>query len=182
MQLDSQLNFVPVGGPPLSFVGALGAGFPAPNVIDILGSGVGTAPQNVIGNRVLFGEDPSIGGIKIQIEAAIGVAAVTITAATLNMQFQGAPDTGVGGGYLPGAWTTYEETGPITAANLVAGQTIRMDWAAVFPEGQPLPRYIRINFATPAATQFTVGNVSYVITTMVRDDQTNKFAAKNYTV
>jgi len=182
MMTDSQLNFVPVGSN-LSCVGATGASFPGPVVIDLLGSGVGTAPQNFIGTRTLFGEDPSIGGIKIQIEAIVGTAFVNSTGTpTLNMQFQGAPDTGSGGSYLPGTYTTYAETGPISTANLTAGQVIRLDWPAVFPEGATLPRYLQLNFATPSGTNYSAGTINSAITTMVRDDQTNKFAAKNFTV
>lgn len=181
MMTDSQLNFVPVNSN-LSIVGATGASFPGPVVIDLLGTGVGTAPQNFTGTRTLFGQDPSIGGIKIQIEAIVGTAFTTADSCTLNMQFQGAPDTGVGGGYLPGTYTTYAETGTISAANLTAGQVLRLDWPAVFPEGETLPRYIQLNFATPTGEQFTAGTIASAITTMVRDDQTNKFAAKNFTV
>jgi len=182
MMTDTQLNFVPVNSN-LSCVGATGASFPGPVIIDLLGSGVGTAPQNFTGTRTLFGQDPSIGGLKIQIEAIVGTVFANSTGTpTLNMQFQGAPDTGVGGGYLPGTWTTYNETGGMATTNLTAGSVIRLDWPAVFPEGETLPRFLQINFATPAGTNYSTGTITSCITTMVRDDQTNKFAAKNFTV
>jgi hypothetical protein len=181
MMTDAQLNFVPVNTN-LSIVAAAGVAVPGPVIIDLLGTGVGTAPQNFIGTRTLFGEDPSIGGIKIQIEAIIGTAFTTANGATLNVQFQGAPDTGVGGNFQPGAFTTYAESGPIAVANLTAGQVIRLDWPAVFPEAEVLPRFIQLNFAVPALTNFTAGTIASAITTMVRDDYTEKFASKNFVV
>ena len=117
-RIDASLSLVPIGGN-LSFVGAAGASF-ASTVLDLLGQGVGTAPQNIIGNASVFGTDFGIGAIKEQLLVSVGTAAVTADACTLNCQFQGAEDTGSAGSYLPGAWQTFVETGPITAAQLTA--------------------------------------------------------------
>ena len=56
---DALVNFVPIG----SNLPILGVPV-ASNVYDALGSGVGTPPQNIIGNRTLFGTDLGIGGPK----------------------------------------------------------------------------------------------------------------------
>lgn len=181
MILDSQLAFIPLGGN-LSLVAGAGINIPSPNTLDLLGVGVGQAPPNIIGNATLFGKDAGIGGKRPQIEVVLSTACTTANAATLNVAFQAAPDTGVGGGYLPGAWTTIEETGPIAVANLTAGQILaRFDFQPAFTANLR-PRYLRLLFQVPAATNFTAGVAGSAVVTMVRDDLANKFATKNYTV
>ncbi len=180
MITDALVNFVAPGAP-LSIVGATGASF-ASNVIDLVGSGVGTAPHNIIGTRTVFGSDTGLGAIKPQVEAVVGTAFATSNSATLNVQFQAAVDTGAGGGYQPGTWLTLVETGQLAAADLIAAAIFaRFDWPPSFPRST-MPRFLRLNFVTPAATSFTAGTVAFAIVTMVRDDYAEKFAAKNYTV
>lgn len=178
MILDALLNFVPIGTN-LSIVG--GAAVPS-NVIDLLGTGSGTAPRNIIGNATLFGEDSGLGMNKPQVQCAVGTAFVTANGATLNAAFQAAPDTGVGSGYVPGAWQTLVETGPLTVAQLAA-QTIfgRFDWPPVFPITLR-PRYLRLLFTPLAGSTFTAGTVAYAIVTMVRDDYAEKNQPANYTL
>lgn len=181
MRLDSSLAFVPAT---LSLVAAAGVAVPSTNVIDLLGSGVGTAPLNIIGNATTFGADMGVGGgfAVPTLEIILGEAVATGTVATLNVALQMAPDTGVGGGYLPGAWQTIVESGPMTAAQLAApGVIARLDWAPNFPANLS-PRFARLLFQTPAGTFFTAGSISYAGPTLVRDDQANKFAAANYKV
>lgn len=177
MITDALVNFVAPGAP-LSCVGATGASF-ASNIIDLIGSGVGTAPQNIIGTRTVFGSDTGLGAIKPQVEAAVGTAFATSNSATLNVQFQAAIDDGT---YNPGTWQTLVETGPIAAANLTAAAVFaRFDWPPAFPVSL-MPRFLRLNFVTPSGTAFTAGTVAFAIVTMVRDDYAEKYAAKNYTV
>lgn len=181
MILDSKLNFVTPGSP-LSLVGADGVAIPSSITIDILGSGVGTAPANIIGNVTLFGEDVGIGVIRPLIQVNIGTGLTTGNAATLNIAYQGAVDTGVGGGYLPGTWQTFEETGPLTAAQLTAGTVAaRLDFAAAFPQFTRV-RYLRLLFSPATSTHFTAGTIASAIVTMDRDDPANKNAANNYVV
>lgn len=180
MRLDSSLAFVPYGTP-LSIVGATGATFYS-NVIDLLGSGVGTAPANIIGNATTFGQDMGVGdGMPVpKLIVSVGTAFVTGGSATLNVQFQGAPDTAVT--HVEGTYKTYMETGTIAAANLTAGAVIaRMDWPPVFPASER-PRYIRLAFVTPSGQQFSAGTIAFAYPTYVRDDQANRQAAANYTV
>lgn len=147
-------------------------------VIDILGSGVGTAPANIIGNRTLFGSDMGIGGVKPEVEVLIGTAFAGGT--SLVVAFQAAPDTGVGGGYLPGTWTTLVETGVILTADLTAGQVLaRFDFPPAFPANLN-PRYLSLLF-TPVGT-FTAGTIAAAPVTMVRDDQANRYASSNFFV
>ncbi len=181
MLMDALLNFVQPGFP-LSLIAGAGINIPSPGVIDILGTGVGTAPASIIGRRTLFGADKGIGEPRPYIEAVIGTLPVTANSATLNMAFQGAPDTGVGGGYLPGTWQTYAETGAMTVAQLAAGTVFgRLDFEAAFPQNNN-PRYLRLLFQVPAATNFTAGTVAFAIVTSGRDDQANKNATNNYVV
>lgn len=180
MRLDALTNFI--SGTPLSCVGATGATFYGANVIDLLGQGVGTAPANIIGNATLFGTDYGIGGgfAEPELMCTVGTAFVTSGSATLNVQIQAAPDTAVT--YQPGTYQTLVETGTLTAAQLTAGQIIaRFDFPPAFPANLS-PRYIRLAFVTPSGQQFSAGTISFAGWTFERDDQANKFAARNYTV
>jgi len=180
MITDAQLAFVPIGSP-LSCVGATGASF-ASGTVDLLGQGVGTAPAGIIGNATVFGSDPGIGGTRPQLDVAVGTAFVSGDSATLNCEVQYAPDSGVSGGYQPGTWQTVAETGPLTAAQLVANQIIaRYDFPPAFP-ANARPRYMRLLFTTPTGTQFSAGTIAYAITVLVRDDQANKFQPGNFVV
>lgn len=176
MIVDALANFLPIG----ANLAITNASQPS-NVYDILGQGVGQAPANIIGTRTLFGSDVGIGGKKPQVDIGVGTGFVTANGATLNVAFQGAPDTGAGGNYQPGAWQTLVETGPLTAAQLIAAQIIgRFDFPPAFPANLNA-RYLRLLFQL-ATGQFTAGNIAYALVTMVRDDQANKFAAKNFSV
>lgn len=181
MLIDSQVSFIPPGSS-LSLVTGPGGTVPSTNTIDLLGQGVGTAPANIIGNATVFGTDMGIGGVRPQLEVLIGTAFTTSDAATLNVAFQAAVDTGAGGGYQPGTWETLVETSFIAVAELTAGQILaRFDFPPSFPANLS-PRYLRLLFEVGTGTEFTAGTISAAIVTMVRDDQANKYAAKNFTV
>ena len=172
---DALVNFLPIG----SNLPILAAAV-ASNVYDALGQGVGTAPQNIIGNRTLFGSDLGIGGPKPQLQVNTNVAFATAAGALLNIAFQGAPDSGVGGGYQPGAWTSILNQDGLTIAELAALSVVfRMDWPAALPANLN-PRYFRLLFTPTAA--YTAGSIGSATVTMGRDDQANKYATKNFTV
>lgn len=178
---DALLSFVPLGAP-LSLVAGAGVAIPSTNTIDLLGVGVGLAPPSIIGNAAVFGTDMGIGGLRPELDVAIGTAAVTANAATLNLALQAAPDTGAAGGYLPGTWQTIVETGALTAAQLTANQIIaRFPWLPVFPQTLR-PRFLRLLAQMPAATNFTAGTINFALVVTVRDDQANKQAAANFSV
>jgi hypothetical protein len=178
MELDALLQFVPLGAP-LSLV--LGAGVGAASgIIDLLSAGVGVAPPSIIGTRTVFGTDLGIGRQKTQLLLTTGIAFATGNAATLNVQFQAAVDSGPGGGYQPGTWITQVESGIMTAAQLGAGQTVaRFDFPPAFPF-ITLPRYLRLFFLIPAGTNFTAGTIAFAMPTTVRDDW--HAGARNYNV
>jgi hypothetical protein len=184
MLRDTKLDFQEVGNP-LSIVGGLGAVFPTTGptngVYDIVGSGPGTPPINIIGTQTAFGSDTGVGGIKVMINAVIGIQPVTVDGATLEMAFQGAPDTGPAGGFLPGAFVDFETTGFQSPANLTPGTVLRLTWPEAFPASEN-PRFVRVVFRTPAGTQFTAGTISSVIVVDVRDDYSIKYAQKNFVV
>jgi hypothetical protein len=176
MEIDGLLQFVSFGAP-LSLVLGAGVGA-ASNVIDLLGAGVGVAPPSIIGTRTVFGTDLGIGRQKTQLLCTTGTAFTTANSATLNVQFQAAIDSGVGGGYQPGTWITQVETGTMTAAQLTAGQTIaRFDYPPAFPF-ITLPRFLRLFFSIPSGTNFTAGTIAFAMPTSVRDDW--HAGAKNY--
>ena len=177
MILDSQLSFVPIGGN----LAVLGAAVPSTNVIDLLGQGVGVAPQSIFGNTAVFGAPDAmgVGGPRPELNVTTGTAA-WVSGTSLNVALQGAADSGSAGGYLPGTWYTFAETGAIATALLTASTVIaRFPWLPPFPANLR-PRYLRLLF-TPAGT-FTVGTIASALVTVVRDDNFNKYAASNYSV
>lgn len=177
MLTDNLVSFVPVGAA-LSLISGV-ADIPSTNVIDLMGSGPGTAVDNVIGNASQPGMDAGVGGVRPELNVTIGDAVVSGGGGTLNVKLQAAPNTAVTN--QPGAWTTLAETGPITAANLTAGQIVaRFPFLPAFPANLN-PRFLRLLFSVATAA-ITAGSISSALVTMYRDDQANKFAAANYTV
>ncbi len=183
MMLDQALMFLPPGGTPLSVVAAAGVTIIFPGIIDIAGVGVGQPMPNIIGfNTTFFGEDVGIGVWKPEITLNIGTAFTTGTAATGNFALQGAMDTAPSG--TPGTWETFAETGPKTAAQLVAstpGHIIRMAMPPTPPD-MPNPRFLRLVMLVPAATLFTAGTILSAFISQGRDDLQFMFASKNYEV
>lgn len=179
MLLDALLSFVNVGGN-LSLVAGAGVDIPS-NVIDLLGTGQGTAPQSIIGNRTLFGEDSGLGAVKPQVQVNIGTGLVTANGGLLNVKFQAALDLGTPT-YLPDTWRTLIETGPMAVADLAANAICaRFDWPPAFPVSFQ-PRYLRLLFSPGAGASFTAGTILAAPVTMVRDDQSNRYAPANYSV
>jgi hypothetical protein len=176
MITDALLNFVPIGGNLI----VLGAAVPSTNVIDLLGEGVGVAPSSIIGNPTVFGAPDAmgVGGPRPELNVTVGAAFVSGT--SLNVALQGAIDSGAAGGYLPGTWNTFIETGAIVTANLTANTVVaRFPWVPPFPANLR-PRYLRLLF-TPVGT-FTLGTIASALVTLVRDDMFNRQGAKNYSV
>lgn len=172
MITDALANFVPIG----SALAITNADVRS-NIIDILGSGVGTPPANIIGNATLFGADMGIGGVRPQFEVLVGTAFASGT--SLQVLFQGAADLGTPT-YQPDTWRTLVETPAILAADLTAQQILaRFDFPPAFPAGFR-PRFLSLLFRPVGV--FTAGTISAAPVTMVRDDQANKFAPANYRV
>lgn len=176
MLIDALVSFVPPGGT-LSLVGGAGALIPAPNVIDLLGLGVGVAPTNIIGrpSTVTFGSDPGIGWPRAQCSIYMATALTTASAATVNVMYQGAEDTGSGGGYLPGPWQTIVESGYLAATR---GDAIgELLWQFDFEPVVPLnfrPRFLRLAFQVLAATTFTAGSVQAPVSLGVDQPRQNQ--------
>jgi hypothetical protein len=181
MQLDALTTFVYANGTPQSVVGAAGAAIPLGQPIDLLGQGVGTIPQNIIGNTSVFGVDPGIGRIRPEIQINIGTGFTTGNAATGTFALQYAADQGAAGNYQPATWYTSSETQAHAVSVLTPGQIIRLDVTPAPPEVLT-PRYVRLICYPPAGENFSAGTVSAAFMTMARDDQANRQAASNYTV
>lgn len=183
MITDAMLSFVPINGN-LSLVAAAGVDIASTNTIDLLGNGVGVAPTSIYGNTTVFGQADAmgVGAFRPELNVTIGTALATGTAATLNVALQAAIDSGAGGGYLPGTWQTIVESGELTAAQCAANTVIfRSPWLPPFPANLR-PRFLRLLFQVPAGVLFTAGTIASALVTTVRDDQFNRYAAKNFTV
>lgn len=191
MITDALLALVPIGGN-LSLVGGGGVSFRS-QVYDFLGLGVGVAPtERIIGNTTLFGQADAmgVGNQRPELNITVGTALVANVAGTLlNVALQAAPDTGSAGGYQPGTWQTLGESGGLTAAQCPANTVIaRLPWLPPFPANLR-PRYLSLLFSplpavavpgTPGA--FSAGTIASALVVMSRDDQFNKYGAKNFTV
>jgi hypothetical protein len=174
MIFDRLLSFVPIGAPISITSAAVGS-----DVIDLLGQGVGVAPASIFGTPALFGAPDAmgVGGLRPELNITIGTAFAGGT--SLNVALQAAADLGTPT-YQPDTWKTLAETGLILTAALTASLVIaRFPWLPPFPANLR-PRYLRVLF-TPAGT-FTAGTIASALVTTVRDDQFNKYAAKNYAV
>lgn len=177
MLIDNQLSFT---NGALSLVGADGVAIPAPNVIDLLGFGVGVTPNSIFGNTTVYGsaDAKGVGHMRPELNVTLGTLPTTSNAATLNVALQGAIDNGSA---QPGTWNTFVESGAITVANMAANLVIfRCPWVPPFPANLR-PRFLRLLFSPATSTHFTAGTVNALVT-LVRDDQFNKYAAKNYAV
>lgn len=178
MYVDSLLQFI---ASPLSLVSGAGIAIPtAP--FDLLGNGVGVAPNNIIGNATVFGTDFGVGQLDMEMMCRIGTALVTGTGATLNLAWQFAPDTGAAGGYQPGTWQTVVETGVLTAAQCAANTRIL---AVKYPRAFPAtlrPRFSRLLAQIPAGTLFTAGTLSMAFLTVVPTDYSIAQQPRNYAV
>lgn len=192
MITDALVAFVPIGGN-LSLVGGAGIAIPSTYIYDLLGQGVGTAPQNIIGTRTVFGTDMGVGGKRPELNITIGTALAGTAGTTLKAALQCAVDPGAGSNYTPAsnAWIDIDSEDNIGLANVTngagAGAVIfRSPWIPTFPPGL-MPRFLRLLFSpqlagvTPGGS-FTAGTIASALVTMVRDDQANKYAAKNFSV
>ncbi len=184
---DSLLSFVAIGGN-LSLVGGAGVAIPSPNVIDLLGTGAGTAPKNIIGNATLFGEDAGEGEYKPRILVGIGTGLVSATSALLNIAVQAAPDAGTPT-YQPGTWQTLVETGGLPLTILGANaQPIEIDWPPVLPPLSFRPRFYRMLFSPVLASgalstgNFSAGTIAFASMTRVPDEPANRRTPRNYTL
>lgn len=186
MRSDALLAFVPIGGN-LSLVAAAGVDIPSTNVIDFLGLGVGVvAPSTTTGNPIIgnvstYGQPDAMGvGMRPELNITLGTALTADTGTpTLNVQLQAAEDDGTGN---PDTWQTIGESGEISVAQGTANTVIaRLPYLPPFPENLR-PRFLRLNFAVPAGTNFATGTIASALVVPARDDWFNRQAAKNYTV
>jgi hypothetical protein len=185
MITDALVAFVGIGGN-LSLVAGGGIAIPS-GIVDLLGNGVGQAPSNIIGNATVFGEDAGVGRYRPELNITVGTAITAAAGTTLKCALQAAIDLGSSGAYQPGTWTDVASQDNIALANLVAGAVImRFPFLPTMPANLR-PRFLRLLFSpqlagvTPSGS-FTGGTIASALVTMVRDDQANKYAARNYTV
>ena len=177
MRADALLSFVPIGGN-LSLVTGGANAVASTNIIDLLGNGVGTAPTSIIGTATVFGTDMGIPQMRPEINCVTG-SANWAGGTSLTVALQGAVDSGTPT-YQPGTWITFGEVPGLTTAELLANTVIaRLPWLPAWPQNI-LPRYLRLLF-TPVGT-YTTGVIGSAIVTIVRDDQSNRYAAKNFVV
>lgn len=130
----------------------------ASNIIDLGVSGLPTGANGGGARDIGIGDDPML---KLSV---IVVVAFTV-GTSLQLQLQGAPDNGSGG---QGSYTTMWTSAAIAEASLVAGaQLANVDLPRVV-FGQPIPRFLKLNFISVGT--HTTGTVEANIV-IDRDDQ-----------
>lgn len=108
----------------------------ASNIIDLGVSGLPSGANGGGARDIGVGDDPSL---KLSVLVTTAITGGT----SLQLQLQGAPDNGSG---APGSYTTMWTSAAIAEASLVAGaQLANVDVPRVV-FGQPIPRYLKLNF------------------------------------
>ena len=162
MLIDSLISFVPPGSA-LSMVGGAGVGLPS-SVVDLLGLGVGVAPQNIIGEATTFGMDPGIGWPRLQAQISVVAALTTGTGATANFKYQAAAEDATT--HLPVSWVTVIESGEIAVTDMDAiGDIV---WQFDLTPVHPLsfrPRFLRVLAQVSDGDTFTAGSIVIPVTT-----------------
>lgn len=155
MILDKLQEFDPAGT-------AITSTAASTNIIDLHGANMVPA----FSSTVKPGRDMGGGSAAGPTPMIIVVITTTFTAggaATLNVQFQAAPDNGSG---AAGSFVTYVETGVIALASLVAGNLIfAVDVPRILPlPNTPalLPRFLQLNYVV-ATGPMTAGKLSSYI-------------------
>lgn len=193
MITDALLSFVPINGN-LSLVGPAGTSIVS-NVIDLLGLGVGVNPANagqIWGNTTNFGQADSmgVGNQRPELNITLGTALAGAAGLTLNVKLQAAADPGAASNWTPanGSFLNIGGQDGITLAQGTANTVIaRLPWLPPFPANLR-PRFLRLAFSPVSAGgadpsgAFTAGTIASALVVMSRDDQFNKYAAKNYSV
>ncbi len=108
----------------------------ASNIIDLGVSGLPSGANGGGARDIGVGDDPSL---KLSVLVTTAITGGT----SLQLQLQGAPDNGSG---APGTYTTMWTSSAIAEALLVAGaQLANVDVPRVV-FGQPIPRFLKLNF------------------------------------
>lgn len=130
----------------------------ASNIVDIGLVGVPSSANGGGARDLGVGDDPSLKLMARVVSAMVG-------GTDIQVQLQGAPDNGSG---APGSWTTMWTSPAVLLANLGAGSRLaNVDVPRTVP-GQPLPRFLRLNFISSGT--FTGGAIEATIV-LDRDDQ-----------
>lgn len=126
-------------------------------IYDVTGAGSGVAPNLVFGTTSVFGADMGAGdgeaGVYIYLQ--VSTAFVSGGGATLQVQVQAAIDNGSN---APSSYTTIDQTGTFTAAQLTAGATLRLRLQPI-TIGESVPRFYRLNYVVATST-FSAGAVN----------------------
>jgi hypothetical protein len=149
------------------------------SIIDLSGLGSGNTMTNIIGNATAWGEDIGVGDVPGTPKLMITLGSTNwATGTSLNVQFQGAPDSSGS----PGTYVTYAESGVILTAALLANAVIfKVDVPEVQPEGGPLPRFLRLNYVV-AGSNFTNAVIQFAGIVRTRQDWTAKFYPSGFSV
>ena len=152
MYLDSLLQFDSAAN-----LAQAAATYNSANVIDLHGVSGSVIPvlANGQGARDIgIGDDPSL-----KLMVLVTTTFTSAGAATLQVNFQGAPDNGSA---LPGTYTTYASSATYALASLIAGARLMDQDVPRPPAGTVFPRFLRLTYVIGTATT-TAGTVESFI-------------------
>lgn len=137
LQWDAGINLAQVVGT-----------YSSTNVIDLAGpalpSSVAGGNLGVPGRDLSIGDDPAM-----KMYVTVLTTFTSGGAGTLQVKMQGAPDSGVG---TPGAYFDMVLTPVFALATLVQGAIMMDGDMPGVPPGQPLPRFLRLQYIIAGAT------------------------------
>lgn len=134
--------------------------------------------------NLYFGEDLGIGPQKMPVGIYSG-ATNFATATSLNIQFQGAVDSG-GTSYGGLTWNTYDESGTIITSLLTANSLLYGPWfplrkiAAAATNGS-MPRFLQLNYVV-AGSNFSNATIQFAGFLQTRDDSPVGFYGSGFVV
>lgn len=130
----------------------------ASNILDLGLSGLPTSANGGGARDLGVGDDPMLKFSAIVTTAITG-------GTSLQLQIQGAPDNGSG---APGSYTTMWTSAAIAEASLVAGAQLANIGIPRVVFGQPIPRFLKLNFISVGTHSAGAIECNIVID---RDDQ-----------
>ena len=139
LQFDSAINLAQPAGT-----------YNSTNVLDLHLSGLPVLASGQGARDIGIGDDPAM-----KLMVLVTTAFTSGGAATLQVNFQGAPDNGSG---APGTYSTYMSTPVYALAALIAGARLMDDDWPRPPAGVVFPRFVRLTYVV-GTTSFTAGMV-----------------------
>lgn len=150
LQFDAAINLAQVAGT-----------YNSTNIVDLHQAGLPTLAASQGARDIGIGDDPSL-----KLLVLVTTTFTSGGAATLQVNFQGAPDNGAG---APGTYSTYASSPAYALAALIAGARLMDQDVPRPPAGVVFPRFLRLTYVIGAATTTAGTCESFIV--LDRHDQ-----------